>query len=184
MSVQPLDQLWRCYCGLDWYAPEHQRRLNLTGGRWRGEPYSLDCWDQWCRENLPRGDEGVTYCLDDGILRSFDPKRPKDKGLWCKLELKARRAQVRRADQRTLEAVAQGSPLSHLLVTIDGDVPTPLRHWPISCSCCGAPGQRPEPSTEVVVTIYGVGRRPTINIKRLAPGALNGFLLTHLGHQL
>lgn len=173
---------WQCICGLEWSEVEHVRRLSITGGRWRGRASSLDPWDQWCRENLPAGHNGVVYCADDGILRTFDPTVRDDLGLWCKVEAKARLAEASSADRHTLRAVCRGRALRPLIVRYDADVPTPLRHWPVACGGCGAPGPRPEPSTVVIVEVIAGYRSPRL-IKRLRPEQLRGWLLRYFGHE-
>ena len=175
---------WSCICGRRWDSDEHIRKLNLTGGRWRGQPFSLDPWDQWCRENLPNGhSEGVVYCADDGILRSFNPGRRDDLGMWSKVEAKSRWAEPTWADIQTLRTVQRGQALWPLIVRYDGDVPTRLHHWPKPCGDCGAPGPIPEPSHQVIVYKIGTYRQPKVTAK-VPPEDLRGYLLRYFQHEM
>jgi hypothetical protein len=171
---------WRCICGLGWEAIEHLRRLSLTGGRWRGNPSSLDPWDQWCRENLPAGKAGIVYSADDGILRSFT--EPGSLGCWAKVEHKGRAAKLGRADLDTLRAVsAPGRALHPLVVTSDADVPTALYHWPHPCRSCGAPGPVPRASSTVTVTVIQPKGRSTV--LPMHPDRLRSYLMLYLQHR-
>lgn len=175
---------WRCCVdGLGWDDPEHVRRLQVTGGQWRGHPARLDPWDQWCREQLPNGHAGIVYCADDGILRSFDPARADDLGLWCKVEAKSHMAAPTWADMHTLRAVKRGVALAPLVIRFDGDVPTRLYHWPEPCPACGAPGALPESSSKLTITVVGSYRQPRTT-KVVRPDRLRDYLLAYFQHPL
>jgi hypothetical protein len=176
-----IGHVWSCICGRPWNSDEHTRKLNLTGGRWRGDPFRLDPWDQWCREQLPNGHCGVVYCADDGILRSFNPNRKDDLGMWAKVEAKSHMAEPTWADIQTLRAVKRGTALSPLVIRYDSDVPTQLHHWPTPCTGCGAPGSVPQPSTTVVVNIIGGYRCPSRTVK-MRPAGLRPYLLAYFQH--
>lgn len=173
---------WVCICGRDWGSQVHLDKLALTGGRWRGQPYALDPWDQWFRENMPQGHKGIVRNGDDGIVRTHDPGKPDGAGAWALVEAKSRMAEPTFADECTLRVVSRGVALRPLLVRFDGDVPTFLRHWPKPCGDCGAPGPVPRPSTLVVVQIFGGYREPR-KTKRIEPEALRGELLRYVQHQ-
>jgi hypothetical protein len=151
--------LWRCAMdGLEWRELEHQRRLSLTGGLWRGHPASMDPWRQWCRENLAHSRNGIVYCADDGIIRSYQPGSA-DLGYWLAVEHKAHSDfNLRRLtkDVQTLRAtMVPGRASRPVLIACDRDVPSPLAHWPAPCPACEAPGPKPEASERVVVYIIG-----------------------------
>lgn len=171
---------WSCVCGLPWFAPEHLRRLSLTGGMWRGHPSQIDPWAQWVREQLPHSRNGVVYAADDGYLRCFDPTRRDDLGECAKIEAKSHfNGDIPHKDIQTLRAITNGVTLRPLVVTFDGAVPTHLTHWPTACPCCGAPGPRPTSSAHV--TVYVVEPHKTTP-KRMRPEALRPYLLTYFQH--
>jgi len=140
----------------------------------------LDPWHQWVRDHLPNGQNGVVYNLDDGILRTFERGKA---GVWCPLEAKSNGKEPGFADRESLRAISEGVALHPLLIQFDGDVPTPVVHWPRPCFDCGAPGPVPRPSTKVIIKVQGGHRTPTRTVK-LPPNTetIRGWLMRYMQH--
>lgn len=161
-------------CEVDWDDPTHRRAVRRdVGSDWRGNPGQMVPHRQWTRENLPDSGQRLSVAGDDGFVRTWWPDDYL--GIVAPSEWKTFGAPLDTPTDRTFKCVAQGRVAGWFAVRLhEGNVPSPLRHYPSPC-CCGLPEQ-PLVAKRIDVQWHPIGGEPIRRTDISAPELVAGIL--------